>query len=149
MRARRDFTTGTREVLSHRGRMHLFSPTFDLLTCYLLVKVVPLEIEVVCYSNWKLSKMKEVTHNWIALFRGCERKIKVPVIEFASAPPLPHHGNHAWIRAPLSMVSVSLAFVSLDESPGGFGNNMGLLMNSLSSEPKLPGDSAVVGCIQK
>lgn len=41
------------------------------------------------------------------------------------------------IRAPLSVVSVSFAFVALDESPGRFGNKIGLCQSFQETHPWL------------
>ncbi len=64
-------------------------------------------------------------------------------------PPSHQHDNQARIRAPLSVVSVSFAFVALDEHPGGFGDKIELWIGCWSNVPKLPGDSPLVGFIQK
>lgn len=55
------------------------------------------------------------------------------------SPPSHQPGTQARARAPLSMVNVSFAFVAMDESPEGFGNNIGLWIYCCSNVSKPPG----------
>lgn len=60
-----------------------------------------------------------------------------------------NQNNPSGVQAPLSMVSVSVAFVALDKSPRDFENERRLWTGWWSNEPKPPGDSPLSDCIQK